>query len=311
MLQRPTFVPWLIACGCMLLLSCGGGAESLEPVSITRTQRVWTDISRATPSNGTYPGAPTRTLRVLIWEPAEKGPFPLLVMAHGFGGLPEKFDAFARTVAAAGTIVAAPAFPLTNENAPGGHETALSDTVNQPADLSFVISQLLDAARQPSDALAGSLIPSQIAVLGHSLGGATVIGLTRKSCCRDERVAASILVAAPSGLADLFFPGGQTTASGLPTLIMQGTADATLPYSNAVMLYDSTEPPRILVGLDGAGHSDALESQIEPPVPARDAAQRATIAFLAAVFKENGALLSETLAALSAEGDTVESDWGS
>src|SRR5439155_25702229 len=148
--------------GCALLLGvtlagCGDNdafsnrSASTQPLA-TRTERVWVDSSRATPRTSKYAGAPDRTLRVLIWQPNRPGPSPLLVMAHGFGGLPEKFDAFARTVAGAGYVVAAPAFPLTNENAPGGHDVGLRDQVNQPADVSFVISGLIDAAATAGDA---------------------------------------------------------------------------------------------------------------------------------------------------------------
>src|SRR5262249_21190249 len=153
--------------------------------------------------------------------PAMDATAPLLVMAHGFGGLPERFDAFARAVAGAGYVVAAPAFPLTNEDAPGGHDVGLRDAVNQPGDVRFVIGRLLEAAQAADDPLGGRILPAQIAVLGHSLGGATVIGLTRKNCCRDDRVGATILVAAAAFLAGVH--GSDPITEGPPTLLIHGT----------------------------------------------------------------------------------------
>jgi predicted dienelactone hydrolase len=227
-------------------------------------------------------------------------------MAHGFGGLPEKFDAFAHTVAAAGFVVAAPAFPLTNDGAPGGHNAGLSDYVHQPADLSYVLTQLLQAPTNVTDALARSIDADHVAVLGHSLGGTTAIGLTRKSCCADTRVRAVILVAAAVPLATTF--GADADVSDLPTLLIQGTKDPVVVYSTATAYYDHIEAPRFLVGLAGAGHSEAVESQIEPPIPARDAAQRASIAFLNAVFRNAGTAFGTTLADLAATGNIVRSD---
>jgi predicted dienelactone hydrolase len=294
----------------VVIAGCGGTVDlpqATEPTAVIRSERTWIDSSRATPRTAQYAGAPERTLRVLIWQPETAKALPLLLMAHGFGGLPEKFDAFAHTVAAAGFVVAAPAFPLTNDDAPGGHNAGLSDFVHQPADLSFLLTQLLQASGTARDSLAGAINADHVAVLGHSLGGTTAIGLTRKSCCADARVRAVILVAAAVPLATGF--GADTDVSDLPTLLIQGTKDPVVVYSTATAYYDQIEAPRFLVGLAGAGHSEAVESQIEPPIPARDAAQRASIAFLAAVFRNARADLDAVWASLSGDGNAVRAEW--
>ena len=298
----------LLAAWCGTTAGCGGTVQLTESTGVTRSERVWVDPSRSTPRTSAFPGAPTRTLRTLIWQPASANTLPLLVMAHGFGALPEDFDAFAHSVAAAGFVLAAPTFPLTNSNVPGG-QLSLNDLTHQPGDLSFIITQLLQAAATPGDPLQGHIASANVAVLGQSLGGATVIGLTRKNCCRDGRVRASILSSAPL-LAGAFGPD-PISAAGPPTLILQGTADTTVVYVTATQLFDLIDPPRFLVGLKGAEHSDALESQAEPPIPARDAAQRATVAFLDAAFRGASAELDATLAGLAAQGNLLQSDWGS
>src|SRR6202040_2070353 len=108
---------------------------------------------------------------------------------------------------------------------------------------------------------------------------------------------ASIFVAAVVPLATAF--GADPISAGPPTLIIQGTADQSVAYSTAPMFYDAIQPPRFLLGIEGAGHSEDVESQLDPPIPARDAAQRATIAFLDAVFRNADSELDATLASLA------------
>jgi len=244
-------------------------------------------------------------LRTVVWDPAVGKAAPLLLLAHGFGGLPEKFDAFARTVASAGYLVAAPAFPLTNENAPGGHEQGLSDFRNQPGDVSFVLTEILKANADPADPLYGRIDPQKIALLGHSLGGLTGLAATRKECCRDTRIKAVVSVAP---LVALFLDqfGPDPIADGPPMLIIHGEADTTVPFQSSVDLYSQVDPPKVLIGLAGVGHSEALESQASPAPPARRAAEQATIAFLGATFFHGDSHLEVVLDELSSGGHFVE-----
>jgi len=215
------------------VLSACGDSDPQPRATLQRSERTWVDTSRATPRKPGFAGADTRTLRVLLWTPPTFHASPLVVLAHGFGGAPQKFEAFATTLAAAGYVIAAPTFPLTNENAPGGHETGLGDVRSQPGDISFVVTQLLNANATPGDALYGRIESDAIAVLGHSLGAVTTIALTRKQCCSDARVRAAILVAPLPGLVDLTFAGSPTSADGPPTLLIHGTADTTADYAGS------------------------------------------------------------------------------
>jgi predicted dienelactone hydrolase len=290
----------------LCLSACGDDGEVSTPVTVMTSERTWVDATRHTPRTSAYEGAATRTLRTRLWTPSGRDALPLLIMAHGFGGSPEKFEAFAAAVAKAGYVVAAPAFPLTNENAPGGHDPGFRDFLNQPGDVSFVITQLLDATAGSSDPLYRRIDVNDVAVLGHSLGGVTTLALTRKDCCRDARLRASILVAAVTSLSGSF--GADPIAAGPPTLILHGTADPIVPYTGATVLYDSIIAPRFLVGLSNASHSEALESQIEPPIAARDAAQRATIAFLDVLFRGDSAGWRALRNELASAGNVVEAD---
>ena len=280
------------------LAACGsesGESESAGTVSID--ERRWIDTARITL------GSP-RELRLRTWAPASPRPAPLLLLAHGFGGLPEKFEAMAIDFARLGYFVAAPAFPLTNEATPGGHQSHLGDFRNQPADVSFVLDRLLEANAIPSDPVFGRIDPTGIFLFGHSLGGVTTLGLIRHSCCRDSRIHAAILADTP----DFLESGFRDSIEPLPirTLVLHGTADATVDYAAAPDLLTSLLPPAYLVGIAGAGHSEAFEDQTVPALPQRLAAEKAILSFLDFVRTNDTESFLRELDQLAMDGHPVQ-----
>ena len=87
---------------------------------------------------------------------------PLIVFGHGFAVTPAPYSRLLVAWARAGYVVAAPVFPLENANAPGGPQE--SDLVNQPHDMSAVISTLLAAASAGRSVFAGMIDPQRIAL---------------------------------------------------------------------------------------------------------------------------------------------------
>ncbi|MEW6269462.1 MAG: alpha/beta fold hydrolase [Thermodesulfobacteriota bacterium] len=298
--------------------SCGDGGTTtdapLAPEAIASEERVLVDPSRATAPNGSFPGAPERRIATRLWyapdaprmRPCDGDGCALVVLAHGFGGSTMRFDAFARYLAGRGWVVAAPAFPLTNEDAPGGHQTAIGDVVSQPADVSFVIERLLAASADPADALHGRIDGERIGVVGHSLGGATVAALTRLPCCTDPRVDAVVGVAGLGSVVGALF-GEEVSAAGPPTLCLTGDRDTVVPSALVREFYDGIEPPRVYLELRGANHVDLIENYGEPS-PNLAPTERASEAFLAAYLAGDASDLAATLDELAAEGQTVVAD---
>ncbi|MGI8491752.1 MAG: chlorophyllase/cutinase-like alpha/beta fold protein, partial [Acidimicrobiales bacterium] len=125
------------------------------------------DDSRPTVSGGRQVAA-SRTLTTLVWRPAVAGRWPLVVFAHGFQVGPTPYLALLSSWAAAGFVVAAPEFPLTDATVAGANLDE-SDIDNQPADVRFVISRLVGSGSP----LPGVIDPSEVALAGHSDGAET------------------------------------------------------------------------------------------------------------------------------------------
>lgn len=113
-----------------------------------------------------------------LYEPEGNGPFPVIVMAHGLGGIKEmRLDAFAERFSDAG--YACLIFDYRNFGASEGAPRQLLDIGKQLEDWSSAIAF---ARQQPN------LIGNKVVLWGTSFGGGHVIA----SAARDQKVAAAI-----------------------------------------------------------------------------------------------------------------------
>lgn len=239
------------------------GSTSL---SIGQTSLALVDTSRVAVVDGKMGPRQLNTL-VLYPElsasgdpPRPEGQLPLIVFAPGYLQCRSYYTHLLDAWVRAGFVVAAIRFPLTSCNVPGGPNE--SDIVNQPGDMSFVITQLLAASSQPSSVLYGLIDPSEIGVAGHSDGGDTVAALAASTCCRDPRVRAAVVLAG----AELASYGGEWFGPGTPPMLfVQGSDDKVNDPSDSVALYDAdTASPRYFLSLLGAGHFSPYEGSGPP-----------------------------------------------
>lgn len=244
-----------------------GRTHRAEPVdyAVGSHDVVFVDHSRPTQANGSYPGAPDRTIPVLVLYPAvgsaggpsrpnakparRAGPFPLVVFSHGFTASgPAYGEVLLRRIAAHGYVVAAPTFPLSNGAAPGGPR--LVDYLNQPADVSFVITRML-AANRGHGALSELMDPKEVGAMGHSLGAITTLGVTYNRCCLDKRIKAAVPI---SGIKLPFGPSSWAWPP-VPLLLIHGDHDGTVPYVGSTTAYREAKAPKFLLTLLGAPHT--------------------------------------------------------
>jgi dienelactone hydrolase len=226
-------------------------------LTVSRITETFVDRSRPTDDPDHARSAPTRTLVTDIYIPAGTGPYPLILQAHGADGDARKFSQLARAWARHGYVVAIPNFPLTSDVSGGA--VVIGDYVNQPADLHFVLDQVLHLAATPTAPLAGKIDSRHIGLSGLSLGGATAYGFGFNTCCHDPRIKAVIIM---SGIKLPF--GDDPYVFDKPILIFHGTADPVLEYSTAGPVYASAAHPKYFVTLLDAGHAPPYEDTPDP-----------------------------------------------
>jgi len=237
-----------------------------KPFAVGVRTETFTDHSRPTAAHGDIADSPSRTLETTILYPTTGHPsatdlpgaaalqgagrFPLLVRAHGFGGSPTTAEPLMRRWAAAGYVVALPKFPLSNHDAPGG---PTRDYLNQPADISFVITQMTHLPRRDAD-LSRIINRNAIGVTGYSDGAVTTLAVAFNSCCHDPRIKA---VSAVAG-AELTFPGGRYfTGPPIPLFLAHGTADPN--YERSVQTFADAKASKFFLTLIDAPHALYVE----------------------------------------------------
>ncbi|HEV2361415.1 MAG TPA: hypothetical protein VGS21_06920 [Acidimicrobiales bacterium] len=304
-------------------------APSSYGVSGVHTVTYTDSCSNCTTENylkgGTTPG---RVLATDIWYPTEGGAgpapdhqtFPLIVFAAGFDLAPSDYAPLIDAWVSDGYVVAAPIFPDTNPAAVGpvikifdqtGVFPACStcnpddDVANQPADLGFVLQQLVqDDAQQAAGerSIVYQLFDaSRIAVAGQSDGGSTAAGLFYNSCPICTTTVRVGAVAVLSGQKDGLFSGSWFTKSGPPLLVAQGTADACNNPTNSTSLYSSapSSPAKYFLTLTGAEHLVPYTQ----PGPQESVVARVTTDF----FNLELGHRTPTVSALQSAGDTADS----
>jgi dienelactone hydrolase len=281
-----------VAIGLLVLSGCGSGSPKSAPTftqsstSTTLAPRLlpghasWTetfvDTSRQTvPAHGTAQAS--RTLVTSIYRPNGAGPFPLIVFSHGLDGHPRKFTKLFSAWADAGFAVAAPAFPLTNDQA-GDTNSNIGDVAQQPQDVAFVLDRVLALNGQPQSKLFHAIDEHKIGAGGLSLGGLTTYMFVYGKCCRDQPIAAAaVLDGVRSGL---------PIDGHVPLLIAHADTDPTLAYSTAKEAFGEAKPPVWLVTLHGASHATQWENDV---TPYDHIAEQVTIDFWDATLNHNAA----------------------
>ncbi len=271
----------------------------------TRTL-TFVDSSRSTSPNGSFAGAPTRTLPTAVWYPAEgasgaapvadaspdtgHGPYPLVLFAHGYDVTPDFYAPLLERWAAAGYVVAAPVFPILSGSDGGASHVDYEKTFG---DASFVITQMLGLSGDP---LAGLADPQRVAAAGHSDGEVVSFGVGFLECCRDARVRSVISMA--GDLSNANNPSVRDT--GTPILHIMETGDEYDPYPHSIQWdRDNLTAPRWMVSLN----SSHVPPYTQPGDPAFELVSSITVAFLDGTLKSHPERLDDVTREVVAQPD--------
>ncbi len=199
-----------------------------------------------------------RPLRTVVWYPAAGGAggpvrtnakmadgrFPLVLFSHGLTSSPEAMRGVTTRLAAAGFVVAAPAYPFTSSGAAAFRP---GDVANQPGDASSVITAVLKRDAMTGDLLAGHLDPGRVGAAGHSAGGFTTAGLLSGGT-HDGRVRSGVIIS--GGLLN-----GPLSGPATPVLFVHGDNDHVVRYAKGRAAYDKLDWPKGFVTVVGGDHT--------------------------------------------------------
>jgi dienelactone hydrolase len=232
------------------------------PYGVGETSMTLVDPARPTMPNGSFPGAPARTLPTAVWYPTaadasgpdaplagDGRPFPLVIFGHALGSYNSQSTFLTRHLASHGYVVAAPAFPLSSLGAPGG--ATVADVAAQAGDVTFVIDALLRFAADARSRFAGGVDAERIGLTGHSGGALTTLVTTYDARLREPRIRAAVAFAPPA----CFLQPGYFDAARVPLLIVQGDRDLLVdPVGDAGAAYARASPPKAFLLVHGGTH---------------------------------------------------------
>jgi len=167
-----------------------------------------------------------------------RGPFPVVLFSHGYGGYPEQSSFLTDHLATWGFVVVAPDHRSRDLRAVVSGTTGRGQ--NDITDLRDALALVKRMNATPGTLFTGKLDLTRVASLGHSAGGGAAITVADDSDIR------TYIGLAPS-------PG--TPPPSKPGLIMQGTSDKVVIPSGTLKLYAKLKSPKRLVLIDGAGHN--------------------------------------------------------
>jgi pimeloyl-ACP methyl ester carboxylesterase len=234
------------------------------------------DASRPTISHGRRL-APWRVLTTEVWYPtAPAVQPPLVVFIHGYRLGLAPYRRFCLALARRGFVVAAPRFVLSDQAAAGALIDE-ADIVNEPADVSFVITQLLAANAGRGQPLGELIDPAQIALVGHSDGATVAVELAYLPAVRDPRIRV-VVADAPDALP---LPvGSPPIISSVLLLLVHGDRDTVVPISASQHLMTQIRTPGWSLVLRGASHLVPIQG----PSPWTDLFDSASSDFIRGVF---------------------------
>lgn len=190
--------------------------------------------------------------------PTAPGPFPAVIIAHGFVLAASEYYSYAQHLASFGYVAATADYPTALFRAPNHAKWAL--------ELSAALDRLVARSGQAGDPLAGK-VGAQAGLVGHSLGGKLAV----LAAAKDSRFGALYLLDPVDGSANCSATDCPNAKDALPlrvpiaflgeTLDAAGSlGQACAPSAqNYAVLYGAAGTPALQVTVNGASHMSFLD----------------------------------------------------
>ena len=203
------------------------------------------------------PAAPTAFTRPgIALRDAKRaaGPFPLVVVSHGYDNEAVLFSWLAENLASKGYVVAA----IRHADPPITDRARFPEAVaNRPADVAFAAKSLLASLGGE-----GLVDPARMALVGYSMGGYGILSVA--GAARDESLRVpglkALVALAPAGASFAGWGADGLAALTVPMLFIAGDRDHTVDYATGARAFfdQSVNSNRYLLTYLGGGHRIGL-----------------------------------------------------
>ena len=184
----------------------------------------------------------TETVDASVGPPASaKGPFPVVLFSHGYGGERLYYSHLLAGIASWGYVVVSADYLERGLAAQALKLTTTPSAAQDSAVMDSSLTAVEHASSDPSSPLSGVADPKQVAAVGHSAGGETAFNA----------------LAAPAVRTAVGWAPVRPTAapSAKPVMLIGAEGDTVVPPAQVRATYASFRGPKALVEISGEGHN--------------------------------------------------------
>lgn len=184
----------------------------------------------------------TTTIDAYVGPPAStKGPFPVVLFSHGYGGERLYYSHLLAGIASWGYVVVSADYLERGLAAQALKLTATPSAAQDSAIMQSSLTAVEHASSDPTSPLSGVADPKEVAAVGHSAGGGTAFDALSAP---EVRTAVGWAPVGPTG-----------TPSATPVMLIGAEGDTVVPPAQVRATYRSFRGPKALVEISGEGHN--------------------------------------------------------